>query len=116
MVARGRIRGPNKRPAYDTSAPHNILAIRHTKPSPTGRLSRQDGRLRATNVCDAGYDEDEIYAAIRVGLEDVEFRQRARTCENPYGTGNVGRKIADVLASVELGQKLIRKRMTIGGI
>jgi len=78
--------------------------------------SRQDGRLRATNVCDAGYDEDEIYAAIRVGLEDVEFRQRARTCENPYGTGNVGRKIADVLASVELGQKLIRKRMTIGGI
>lgn len=77
--------------------------------------SRQDGRLRAANVRDAGYDEGEITAAIRAGLKDGEFRRRAQTCENPYGTGDAGRKVADVLASVPLGQKLIRKRMTIPG-
>ena len=52
----------------------------------------------------------------RTALLTGRYQQRAGGLECAIGTGNVGRKIADVLASVELGQKLIRKRMTIGGI
>ncbi|MDA1131861.1 MAG: UDP-N-acetylglucosamine 2-epimerase [Proteobacteria bacterium] len=77
--------------------------------------SRQQGRLRAANVLDAGYDAAEIAAAIRAGLTDAAFRAAAATCENPYGTGDAGAKIAEVLATVPLGEHLIRKRMTLEG-
>jgi UDP-N-acetylglucosamine 2-epimerase (non-hydrolysing)/GDP/UDP-N,N'-diacetylbacillosamine 2-epimerase (hydrolysing) len=75
--------------------------------------SRQRGRLRATNVIDAGYDRDEILRAIRFGLFDEEFRKHSLSCDNPYGAGDAGKKIADVLARVELGPSLVQKRMTI---
>jgi len=75
--------------------------------------SRQSGRLGAGNVIATGYDRAEIEAAIRRCLVDAVFIERCRTCENPYGTGNAGRKIAEVLASVPLGPALIAKQMTI---
>ncbi len=77
--------------------------------------SRQDGRLRAENVLDVGYNENEIYSAIYTGINDESFRDRCRNCENPYGIGDAGKKIADILAAIPLGQDFIRKRMTIHG-
>ena len=44
-----------------------------------------------------------------------EFRQQCRKTENPYYLGDAGKKVADVLAEVPLGQKLIRKQMTLLG-
>jgi UDP-N-acetylglucosamine 2-epimerase (non-hydrolysing)/GDP/UDP-N,N'-diacetylbacillosamine 2-epimerase (hydrolysing) len=35
--------------------------------------------------------------------------------QNPYGRGDAGKKIADILASVPLDQKLLRKGMTLRG-
>jgi UDP-N-acetylglucosamine 2-epimerase (non-hydrolysing)/GDP/UDP-N,N'-diacetylbacillosamine 2-epimerase (hydrolysing) len=75
--------------------------------------SRQDGRLSADNVLSTSYDADEITAAIRRCLSDAAFIARCRTCENPYGIGNAGPRIADTLAQVELGPRLITKQMTI---
>ena len=75
--------------------------------------SRQQGRLRASNVLDTGYDRDEILNAIRYALNDDAFRAHCQACENPYGVGDAGKKIADVLASMELGHRLIQKKMTI---
>jgi len=75
--------------------------------------SRQQGRLRAENVIDTGYDRDEILNAVRKSLDDKAFRARCLICENPYGVGDAGKKIAGVLASIELGRRLIQKRMTI---
>ena len=60
--------------------------------------SRQDGRLRAANVLDAPYESAAIAAAIRKSVEDQEFRELCRTCQNPYGEGNAGVKIAETLA------------------
>jgi UDP-hydrolysing UDP-N-acetyl-D-glucosamine 2-epimerase len=77
--------------------------------------SRQQGRLRADNVIDAGYSANEIEVAIRRCLFDEKFRTTCRTVDNPYGTGNAGRKIADVLATVELNAALLRKAMTLKG-
>lgn len=77
--------------------------------------SRQEGRLRGENVIDAGYSADEIEAATRRCLFDEEFRRQAQNTHNPYYLGDAGKKIADVLATVPLDEKLIRKRMTLKG-
>lgn len=77
--------------------------------------SRQEGRLRGENVVDAQYDATAIYNAVRRCLFDEEFRDLCRHAKNPYWLGDAGPKIAQVLATVELGQKLIRKRMTLKG-
>jgi UDP-N-acetylglucosamine 2-epimerase (non-hydrolysing)/GDP/UDP-N,N'-diacetylbacillosamine 2-epimerase (hydrolysing) len=77
--------------------------------------SRQDGRLRGANVLDVDYDSERIRAAIAQGLKDEAFREKCRRTDNPYHLGNAGRKIAEVLASVPLDERLLRKRMTLRG-
>lgn len=77
--------------------------------------SRQLGRLRGANVIDAGYEADAIVEAIRRCLHEPGFRKTAREGENPYGVGDAGPKVAATLASVPLGQALLRKGMTLRG-
>ena len=74
--------------------------------------SRQRGRLRADNVIDTDYNQAEILAAIDRCLHDESFKERVRTCANPYGAGDAGRRIADVLGTIAIDQRLIQKRMT----
>ena len=73
---------------------------------------RQDGRLRADNVIGVGYNKDEILGAIRKALYDEEFRRKCYFCDNPYGAGNAGEKIADILATIDINLKLLQKKMT----
>jgi len=75
--------------------------------------TRQDGRLKAGNVIETGYDEGEIRAALERALHDEAFRAHCRACDNPYGKGDAGPRIAETLAAVDLGPKLIAKRMTL---
>ena len=72
--------------------------------------SRQNERLRAQNVIDAGYEEEAIFEAVQKALFDEEFRRLCRHCHNPYGAGGAGKKIAETLATTELGSKLIQKK------
>jgi len=74
--------------------------------------SRQQGRLRSTNVVDVPYDAGVIEAALRRSAFDETFRQQCATCDNPYGAGNAGPRIAEVLATIPLNADLLRKRMT----
>ena len=73
---------------------------------------RQKGRLRGNNVITTEYDKEQIKAAIKRCLFDSEFKKVMENCENPYGAGGAGPKIADVLASVPIDSKLIQKKMT----
>jgi UDP-hydrolysing UDP-N-acetyl-D-glucosamine 2-epimerase len=73
---------------------------------------RQSGRLAAGNVLHVGYDKDQIKNAIRRSLFDEEFKEVVRTCENPYSKGGAGSSIAETLATIELSQRLIQKKMT----
>ena len=73
--------------------------------------SRQRGRLRADNVIDVGYDKEEIKQAIGRCLTDEAFKEQVRTCTSPYGAGDAGPRIADVLATIEINQALIQKKM-----
>lgn len=84
--------------------------------SPTVNIgSRQLGRLRAENVIDADYDAAAIEAAIRRCLFDDKFRAICAAVENPYGIGDAGVKVANVLANVKLDAALLRKGMTLRG-
>ena len=74
--------------------------------------SRQQGRLRGENVIDTAYDADQIYQACKRSIEDEAFRKTCRDTPNPYGTGGAGPRIAEILATVELGPRLLQKKMT----
>jgi UDP-N-acetylglucosamine 2-epimerase (non-hydrolysing)/GDP/UDP-N,N'-diacetylbacillosamine 2-epimerase (hydrolysing) len=74
--------------------------------------SRQQGRLRGTNVIDVEYDADEIEHALRRAVEDKEFRHACATGDNPYGAGNAGPRIAEILATMPIDARLVQKKMT----
>ncbi|MDR3639813.1 MAG: UDP-N-acetylglucosamine 2-epimerase [Humidesulfovibrio sp.] len=74
--------------------------------------SRQQGRLRADNVIDTQYQQDQIFGACMKGIFDDSWREHCASVENPYGSGNAGPRIADVLATVDLGPALVQKKMT----
>lgn len=74
--------------------------------------SRQQGRLRADNVVDTGYDEKQIYAACAKGIHDDAWRSHCASVANPYGSGNAGPRIAEILAATPLTPALVQKKMT----
>jgi len=74
--------------------------------------TRQQGRLRANNVLDVPYDSEKILAAVRRCIGDEEFRWQCATCSNPYGAGNAGIRIAEVLATIPIDGRLLQKKMT----
>ena len=72
---------------------------------------RQEGRERAGNVLDVDHYAEEISSAIEKGLSE-DFRWTLEEVENPYGNGGTGKKIAGILAEVELDKKLIQKKLS----
>lgn len=72
---------------------------------------REEGRERAGNVIDVDHDGEEIKKAIQIALSD-EFKEKLRSDVNPYDSENVERNIVKVLETIELGDKLINKKMT----
>ena len=83
---------------------------------PTVNLgSRQLGRLRGQNVIDAEYSTESIISSVKKCFNDEGFRSKSFLTDNPYYLGDAGKKVANVLASVDLNDNLIRKRMTLEG-
>ena len=74
--------------------------------------SRQQGRLRGENVLDTPYEKQAILNTLRQCVEDEAFRTQCATCVNPYGAGNAGPRIADILATIPINAKLLQKKMT----
>ena len=74
--------------------------------------SRQEGRQRADNVIDVNYNKEEIKAAIKKALYDENFKKKTKNCKNPYGDGNAGIKIVDILSKVKIDEKLLQKKLT----
>jgi GDP/UDP-N,N'-diacetylbacillosamine 2-epimerase (hydrolysing) len=74
--------------------------------------NRQKGRLHADNVQFVPHDAQAIQAAVRKALFDDSYRKQVQACVNPYGDGESSRRIADVLATVALDEKLLLKDLT----
>ena len=70
---------------------------------------RQRGRLRSELVIDCAPARNAVLEAVRQGL-DPAFRARARGAPNPYGDGDVSRRVVETLATVQLGPDIRRKR------
>ena len=73
---------------------------------------RQEGRQRENNVIDVVSDKEKIIEAINTALHDEEFKQKVNECVNLYGDGKAGLRIAEVLAGLEIDQKLLQKKIT----
>jgi UDP-hydrolysing UDP-N-acetyl-D-glucosamine 2-epimerase len=74
--------------------------------------SRQRGRLRGRNVIDVPYAASAIEFATRRCVEDENFRQVCKSAPSPYGAGNAGPRIAEVLATIQTGPQLVQKKIT----
>lgn len=76
--------------------------------------SRQFGRLAAENVLHVNYDEDAIFQALLRCIDDDDFREIAKACVNPYGDGNTGVRIVNVLKSLPIGDAaLLQKKLML---
>ena len=74
--------------------------------------SRQVGREHAGNVLFVAPHPEQIQEAVRTALHDKEFLAQVRACQNPYGDGRAGERIAEILATVPLDDRLRCKRST----
>ncbi|MFM7023963.1 MAG: UDP-N-acetylglucosamine 2-epimerase [Flavobacteriales bacterium] len=74
--------------------------------------TRQDGRLRAGNVINVGYNKQEIKEAIMKSLFDKQYREHCKNIKNPYGDGNSGELIAEILVKTEINRELLNKKIT----
>jgi len=74
--------------------------------------SRQQGRLRATNVVDVEHNQTQIVGAIDRCLNDDEFLETVKTCTNPYGDGLSAKKIVDILKTIDISDNIIQKQIT----
>ncbi len=79
-------------------------------PLPTVNVGRrQQGRERAASVVDAPAVKGEILRALDHALSPG-FREGLAGLVSPYGVGRAGERIAEILATVDLGKKLLEKR------
>ncbi len=83
--------------------------------APTFRLpvvnigTRQDGKIKAVNVIDCSSELADISAALARAMSD-KFRGNLATLVNPYGDGQSGQRIAEILANIPINDRLLRKR------
>lgn len=75
--------------------------------------TRQQNRERSSNVLDVPHDRGAIVRAVRTALSDAQFRERVRTCINPYGDGKASARIVDVLSTIPLGTRLLQKQFPV---
>lgn len=73
--------------------------------------TRQDGREQASNILNIEHDKQLIKEAIEKCLYDKHFIQQVNECINPYGDGNTGARIANILAEIEINNRLIQKKI-----
>ena len=71
--------------------------------------TRQQGRLRAVNILDVGYDRNGIKEMIRFALQDGPFKAKLADCRNPYGDGHTAEKTVKILTELKLTHALIAK-------
>jgi len=75
--------------------------------------SRQNGRLRPSNVIDVGHNKKDIKKAIRKALyPPPKLWKSLKNCYNPYGDGNSAKKIIKILKTIDFGPHMVQKKIT----
>lgn len=74
---------------------------------------RQESRERGANIIDVPHKKKEILAAAKNVLKNDNFRRDSGLASNPYDVERNGpRKITDILSSIEIGDKLLQRKLT----
>ena len=73
---------------------------------------RQKGRMRAENVLDCAFDQDQLIEMINRCLNDQKLLHQLHTITNPYGDGHAAEKIAGHLAEIFLSEELTHKQIS----
>jgi UDP-N-acetylglucosamine 2-epimerase (non-hydrolysing)/GDP/UDP-N,N'-diacetylbacillosamine 2-epimerase (hydrolysing) len=73
---------------------------------------RQEGRERTEETLSVPHNRDKIWEAVQRCLSDEPLQQRVIESDNPYDYDGAGEQICQHLASIELGDKLIRKKLS----
>ncbi len=68
--------------------------------------TRQEGRERAVNVIDVGYDRNQIKRAFK-----TISKKKLKNSKNPYGDGQTSQRIVKILADLDINKKLLNKRL-----
>jgi len=74
--------------------------------------SRQEGRERARNIIDVGYNKKEIKEAILRAMNDKKFQAKMKRCKNPYGDGRTSIRIVKILNRIKINKRLLYKKIT----
>ena len=74
--------------------------------------NRQKGRLHSENVEFVVHNKNKIIGAINKAMFDKEYIARVQKCSNPYGNGKSSDKIAEIISSVKINDKLLIKDIT----
>lgn len=70
---------------------------------------RQKGRIQSESVINCGNEEEEIKQAIELAISS-EFKSKLINLKNPYGEGDVSKKIINNIKQVLFGSKEIIKK------
>jgi GDP/UDP-N,N'-diacetylbacillosamine 2-epimerase (hydrolysing) len=73
---------------------------------------RQEGRERGKNVIDVAHEKSDIARALKRALSDKKFLTEVKKCENPYGDGKAGPRIAEILGKTVVTPRLLQKQIT----
>jgi GDP/UDP-N,N'-diacetylbacillosamine 2-epimerase (hydrolysing) len=73
---------------------------------------RQEGRERGKNVIDVAHKKSEVARALERALSDKKFLTEVKKCENPYGDGKAGPRIAKYLSQIAITPRLLQKKST----
>lgn len=73
---------------------------------------RQASRHHAQNVFFVSNDRASILRQLRTICENPEMQKRARECDNPFGAGHTGERVAELLATTPIDQRLLNKDLS----
>lgn len=74
--------------------------------------NRQKGRLHAKNVEFIPHNKDMIIKAINKAIFNKNYIKKVKKCKNPYGDGKSSIRIAKLIASLKIDNKLLIKDIT----
>ncbi len=72
--------------------------------------NRQKGRLKAESIIDCSNDCEDIVLAVNKALSG-EFKEKAKYAKSLYGDGNTSKEIVRILKSLNIDEKLLKKKL-----
>lgn len=74
--------------------------------------NRQATRKHSENVFFVPHERKEIVRQARAILDDPATQHQVRNCDNPFGDGKTGERVAELLASIPLDARLLNKDLS----